>query len=146
VAGGGAARAFGSAAVLWDANAAGGGAAKTLLGVPGYTAGSIRVAGGGAAKAFGVQNVGIVGFAHVAGGGAAAAPTIANHIGIANAAGGGAVTAVSSGHTGFGTAAAAGGGATRAVGSSPLPPSVVDHWIMGWPVNAEGAVIVHIVP
>jgi hypothetical protein len=146
VAGGGRARAFGEGAVLNDAHATGGGAAKTPLGLPGYTSGTVRATGGGAAKAFGVQNVGILGRAHAAGGGISISPALANRIGQAAAGGGGAARAFSSASTHSGTAYAAGGGAARAFGAAPPPPSNVDHWIHGWPVNADGAVVLRVMP
>jgi len=121
-----------------------GGATTKAAGV-GVTVGTAAARGGGAAKATGSgSSIGTGTAAAVAGGSAKAAGASAK-LGAGKAVAGGAAKAAGAA-THSGTAAAVGGAAAKAVGAAPLPPSEVDHYIQGWPVNAAGAVIVHVVP
>jgi hypothetical protein len=140
--------------------------------VPGTVTGSTEVWGGGAvtlpdgtparfgsAKAFGggwVSNDGHktgAGDAYVAGGGAVEAEGEAAVPGETN----GSTEVYGGGWLGFGppgagtkavvgSAYVAGGGYVKAYGGPPPPPSNVDHYVQGWPVAANGAVIVRFAP
>ena len=121
------------------------GGATTKATGSGVTVGTAAARGGGAAKATGSgSSIGTGTAAAVAGGSAKAAGASAK-LGAGKAVAGGAAKAAGAA-THSGTAAAVGGAAAKAVGAPPLPPSTVDHYIQGWPVNAAGAVIVHVVP
>ena len=140
--GGGVARSSGSTVKAGTGAAVGGGVARSS-GTAAKVGTGVAV-GGGVARAAGSGSTSPTGTGKAVGGGTAAATGAATKAGAGRAVGGGVARA-----SGFGirsgTAIAVGGGVAKAAGGVVIP-SVVDHYVKGWPVAASGAVIVHLVP
>jgi len=136
--------AAGPVIVVGTAKASAGGNAKAVG--TGAGLGTAKASAGGNAKAVGTAAT--IGIAKASGGGEASAVGTAGAVsktGTGSATGGGAARAV--GAKAFsGIAAAQGGGNAKAVGGVPPPPGLVDHYIHGWPVNKDGALLVRIMP
>jgi len=140
--GGGVVKADGTHAGQGAGAAVGGGVARSSGTAAKVGAGA--AVGGGVARAAGSGSTSPTGTGKAVGGGTAAATGAATKAGVGRAVGGGVARA-----SGFGirsgTAIAVGGGVAKAAGGVVIP-SVVDHYVKGWPVAASGAVIVHLVP
>ena len=141
--GGGEAQAAGSGVKTGAGKAVGGGVARSSGST--VKTGAGKAVGGGVAKAAGSGIVPRIGTGAAVGGGNATALGTGARIGSGAAVGGG-VARAGGASIRSGSAIAVGGGVAKAAGGTPPPPSVVDHYVKGWPVAASGAVIVHLVP